>query len=152
MIGRLVLRHLALHPVRSLVFVSAYAAGVSVMLALLSIGEVMVEQSRDEQWVGGGDITVVPAGVDLETLRTGGAVFFGIEQARFIAREILGGPRLADQVEAVAPWLDDRAVYLRIDTSQAAVAVRAAGLIPSAADALEVPPDIVAGIEEVGVL
>ncbi|UCF18441.1 MAG: hypothetical protein JSU87_10875 [Gemmatimonadota bacterium] len=145
MIGRLVIRHLALHPIRSLVFVGGYAAGVAVMLALLSIGEVMVEQSRDEEWLGGGDITVVPAGVDLETLRTGGAVFFGIEQARFIARSILGGPRLAEGVQAWAPWLDNRAVYLRRDSTQSPVAVRANGLIPTAAIALAATPEITAG-------
>jgi hypothetical protein len=145
MIGRLVLRHLALHPIRSLVFVGAYAAGVSVMLALLSIGEVMVDQSRDEQWVGGGDVTVVPAGVDLETLRTGGAAFFGIDQARFLAREVLAGPRLANRVEAVAPWIDDRAVYLRRSADDVAVAVRASGQIPSAAEALQAHPEITAG-------
>ncbi len=145
MIVRLVLRHLALHPIRSLVFVGAYAAGVSIMLALLSIGEVMVEQSRDEQWVGGGEVTVLPAGVDLETLRTGGAVFFGIEQARFIAREILAGPRLAEQVSAVAPWIEDRAVYLRTRSLEVPVAVRANGVIPSAAEALDATPEIVSG-------
>lgn len=145
MILRLVLRHIGLRPVRSLVFVGAYAAGVAVMLALLSIGEVMVEQSRDEEWVGGGDVTVLPAGVDLETLRLGGAVFYGIEAARFIAREIIGGPRLASQIDAVAPWLDDRAVYLRRDTSEAPVAVRASGQIPSAARALEAEPDVIIG-------
>jgi hypothetical protein len=148
MIGRLVLRHLALHPIRSLVFVGAYAAGVSVMLALLSIGEVMVEQSRDEQWVGGGDITVVPVGVNLETLRTGGAVFFGIEQARFIAREILAGPRLGGEIDALAPWLEDRAVYLRADSSETPVAVRASGVIPSTAQALGAEPEIVSGFWE----
>jgi hypothetical protein len=145
MIGRLVFRHLALHPIRSAVFVGAYAAGVSVMLALLSIGEVMVDQSRDEQWVGGGDVTVVPAGVDLETLRTGGAAFFGIDQARFLAREVLGGPRLEDAVEAVAPWIGDRAVYLRRLDGEAYVAVRAGGQIPSAARALGAPLEITAG-------
>jgi hypothetical protein len=145
MIFRLVLRHLALHPIRSLVFVGAYAAGVSVMLSLLSIGEVMVAQSRDEQWIGGGDVTVVPAGVDLETLRTGGAAFFGIDQARFLAREVLSGARLADRVEAVAPWIDDRAVYLRRHDDEPAVAVRASGQIPSAARALGASSDLTAG-------
>lgn len=145
MILRLVLRHLTLHPIRSLVFVAGYAAGVSVMLALLSIGEVMVEQSRDEKWVGGGDVTVVPAGVDLETLKTGGAVFFAIESSRFIAREILGGPRLAGAVEAVAPWLDDRAIYLRARGMEAPLAIRATGSIPSSARALGAAPEILAG-------
>jgi hypothetical protein len=145
MIFRLVLRHLTLHPIRSLVFVGAYAAGVSVMLALLSIGEVMVEQSRDEQWIGGGDITIVPSGIDLETLRTGGAVFFGIDQARFIARAVLGGGRLADRLAAVAPWIDDRAVYLRQSGGEAIVALRSNGQIPSAARALGAAPEILSG-------
>lgn len=145
MIGRLVVRHLALHPIRSLVFVGAYAAGVSVMLSLLSIGEVMLEQSRDEELVGGGDITVVPAGVDLETLRTGGAVFFGIEESRFIARGILGGPRLRDAVETVGPWIEDRAVYMRVRDGGAPVPVRASGQVPSAARALNAAPALLEG-------
>ena len=143
MIFRLVLRHLALRPVRSAVFVGAYAAGVAVMLALLSIGEVMVEQARDEQWVGGGDITVLPAGVDLETLKLGGAIFYGIRGSRFVAREVLGGPRLAGSVEAVAPWIEDRVIYLR--SSGVTTPVRASGQIPSAAKALGAAPDLVMG-------
>lgn len=145
MIGRLVFRHIALHPIRSIVFLGAYASGVAVMLALLSIGEVMVAQSRDEKWVGGGDVSVLPAGVDLETLRTGGAVFFGLEQARFVARSILDGPRLADAVDAVAPWIDDRAVYVRRAGSDAALAIRASGQIPSTARTLGAAPEVTSG-------
>ncbi len=145
MIGRLVLRHIALHPIRSIVFLGAYASGVAVMLALLSIGEVMVTQSRDEQWVGGGDVSVLPAGVDLETLRTGGAVFFGLEQARFVARSILNGPRLANAVDAVAPWIDDRAVYMRSAGSDAAIAIRASGQIPSRSLTLGAAPEVTSG-------
>ena len=148
MIGKLVLRYLAFRPVRSAVFVGAYAAGVSVMLALLSIGEVMVEQARDEQWIGGGEVTVLPAGVDLETLRLGGAVFYGLEQARFLAREVLGGPRLAGAVSAVAPWIDDRAIYLRARGQSEAVAVRASGMVPSAARALDALAELRSGTWE----
>ncbi len=148
MIGKLVLRYLAFRPVRSAVFVGAYAAGVSVMLALLSIGEVMVEQARDEQWIGGGEVTVLPAGVDLETLRLGGAVFYGLEQARFLAREVLGGPRLAGAVSAVAPWIDDRAIYLRARGQSEAMAVRASGMIPSAARALDALVELRSGTWE----
>ena len=145
MILRLVLRHLALRPVRSAVFVGAYAAGVAVMLSLLSIGEVMVEQARDEQWVGGGDVTVLPEGVDLETLRLGGAIYYGIEQARFVARAVLTGPRLSSSVEAAAPWIDDRALYLRPAGRERAVPVRSSGQIPSAARALGAAPDLLSG-------
>lgn len=145
MIGRLVIRHLRLHPVRSLVFLGSYAAGVAVMLALLSIGEVMLSQARQEKWIGGGDITVVPTGVDLETLRLGGAVFYHLESARFLAREVLGGPRLGDRVGAVAPWIDDRVLYLRAAGRDSSVPVRANGQIPSAARALGAAPDLLAG-------
>ncbi|MGH7544964.1 MAG: hypothetical protein ACREKI_02140 [Gemmatimonadota bacterium] len=148
MIGRLVLRHLAQRPVRSLVFVGAYAAGVGVMLSLLAIGEVMVAQARDEAWIGGGDLTVLPAGVDLETLKLGGAVFFGIEQARFLAREVLGGPRLAGDVAAVAPWLDDRALYLHPQSGGPPTVLRVQGLIPSAARSLGAAPDLLDGTFE----
>ena len=145
MIRRLVLRHLALRPVRSAVFVGAYAAGVAVMLSLLSIGEVMVEQARDEEWVGGGDVTVLPEGVDLETLRLGGAIYYGIEQARFLAREVLTGARLTRSVESAAPWIDDRALYLRPAGHERAVPVRGSGQIPSAARALGAAPDLLSG-------
>lgn len=148
MIGRLVLRHLAQRPVRSLVFVGAYAAGVGVMLSLLAIGEVMVTQARDEAWIGGGDLTVLPAGVDLETLKLGGAVFYGIEQARFLAREVLGGPRLGGNVAAVAPWIDDRALTLHPGSGGASIVVRVQGLIPSAARALGAAPDLLDGTFE----
>jgi hypothetical protein len=147
-IGRLVLRHLAQRPVRSLVFVGAYAAGVGVMLSLLAIGEVMVAQARDEAWIGGGDVTVLPAGVDLETLKLGGAIFYGIEQARFLAREVLAGPRLGDHVAAVAPWLDDRALYLHSRSGGPPTVVRVQGLIPSAARALGAAPDLLDGTFE----
>lgn len=145
MIARLIARYAALRPVRSLVFLGAYAAGVAVMLTLLSIGEVMVAQARDEQWVGGGDVTVLPAGVDLETLRLGGNVFYGLEESRFLARQVIGGPRLASGVAALAPWIDDRAIYIRTRDARSPVPARAAGQIPSAARALEAAPDLLAG-------
>ncbi|MFW6083861.1 MAG: hypothetical protein ACODAA_01465 [Gemmatimonadota bacterium] len=148
MILRLVWRSLRFAPGRTLLMLGGYSLGVGVMVALLSIGDAMVEQSRDRDLVGGGDLAVLPAGIDLETLRTGGvsSLYFDIELARFYYREVLTGPRL-DAVEAVAPWLDDEVLYLRLPDADpdSAVAASAGGQIPSAAAALGVSPDLLRG-------
>jgi hypothetical protein len=122
-----------------------YALGVGVMVALLSIGDAMVAQSRDRDLVGGGDLAVLPAGIDLETLRTGGvsSLYFDIDLARFYQRDVLTGPRLAGAVEDAAPWLDDELLYARIGDSTRAIS--AGGQIPSAAEGLGVTPDIRSG-------
>lgn len=146
MILRLVWRSLRFAPGRTLLMLGGYSLGVGVMVALLSIGDAMVEQSRDRDLVGGGDLAVLPAGIDLETLRTGGvsSLYFDIGLARFYYREVLSGPRLA-AVGAVAPWLDDEVVYLRLPGSDSAIAASAGGQIPSAATALEVFPELLSG-------
>src|SRR6185437_9929852 len=43
-----------------------YSLGVAVMIVLLSIGEALLAQARDEKLVGGGSITVLPEGIDVE--------------------------------------------------------------------------------------
>ena len=85
MIGRLVWQSLAQRPGRSLLLLLGYGLGVGVTVALLSIGDALVEQSRDRDLLGGGDLVVVPAGIDLETLKTGGvsSLYFTVDQARF---------------------------------------------------------------------
>lgn len=145
MILRLVWRSLRFAPGRSLLMLSGYALGVGVMVALLSIGDAMVAQSRDRDLVGGGDLAVLPAGIDLETLRTGGvsSLYFDIDLAKFYQRDVLTGPRLAGAVEAVAPWLDDELLYARLGDSTWAIS--AGGQIPSAAAALGVAPDLHSG-------
>lgn len=153
MILRLVWRSLRFAPGRTLLMLGGYSLGVGVMVALLSIGDAMVEQSRDRDLIGGGDIAVLPAGIDLETVRTGGvsSLYFGIDLARFFYREVLTGPRLAGAddeggaVQAVAPWIDDALLYLRLDDDGPAVAASAGGQIPSAAAALGVTPDLRSG-------
>ena len=53
------------------------------MIVLLSVGEAMLDQSRDVSLVGGGELTVLPQGIDVEAMRTGGlsGMYFGIERA-----------------------------------------------------------------------
>jgi ABC-type antimicrobial peptide transport system permease subunit len=104
MIRLLALRNLTLKPWRSLFLLLGFSMGVAVMIVLLSIGEALLDQSKDERLVGGGEITVLPEGVDIEVLKTGGlgGLFFSIDHARFIYRQLLAAPRLASAVAAAA--------------------------------------------------
>jgi len=138
-------RSLAQRPGRSLLLLLGYGLGVGVTVALLSIGDALVEQSRDRDLLGGGDLVVVPAGIDLETLKTGGvsSLYFTIDQARFLYREVLTGARDGSRVAAAAPWIDDALLYLELADTTIAVAAR--GQIPSRAAALGVAPALTAG-------
>ncbi len=132
-------------PGHSLLLLGGYALGVGVTIVLLSVGGALVEQSRDTELVGGGDLIVLPAGIDLETLKTGGAgsMYFAIEQAPLLYREVLAGPRFAGRVAAAAPWIDDELLYLEADSGL--VPVSAGGTIPGLAERLGVAPVLVAG-------
>ena len=105
MIAILAFRHLVVKKGRSLFLLLGYGLGVGVMIVLLSVGEAMLAQSRDVSLVGGGEVTVLPQGIDVEAMRTGGVsgMFFGIDRARFLTRQLLGGPRQAELVAAVSP-------------------------------------------------
>lgn len=145
MILTLALRHLLVRKVRALFLLLGFGVGVSTMIVLLSVGEAMVVQSRDVSLVGGGEVTVLPQGVDLEALRTGAltGMFFGIDRARFVGRVMLGGPRHADLVRAVAPAIEGKLLYLSTGTDT--VAVRAGGEIPSRAQAAGAGLTVLAG-------
>src|SRR3954471_3921389 len=96
MIELLALRNLVLRPWRSAFLLLGYALGVAAMIVLLSIGEALLAQARDEKLVGGGSITVLPEGIDVEVMKTGGlgGLFFSIDHARFIYRQLLASRRL----------------------------------------------------------
>ena len=139
MIAILAFRHLLVRRLRSLFLLTGFALGVGVMIVLLSVGEAMLDQSRDVELVGGGELTVLPLGIDIEAMRTGGlsGMFFGIDRARFLTRLGLGGPRYAGMIQAVAPALEGKLLYLcpvRGDCRPAAV--RAGAEIPSRAAAV----------------
>ncbi len=145
MIVRLALRGLLDRPWRSMLLLGGFGLGVGVMITLLAIGEAMVLQSRDEKLVGGGDVTVLPEGMDLEVMKTGGVggMFVAIPNARFVHRQLLASPRLAGRVAAVAPQTDGVLLYVR--TGGAEYPVRAMGEIPSATRAVGAAATIVAG-------
>ena len=136
MITTLALRHLVVRRLRSMFLLLGFSLGVGVMIVLLSVGEAMVDQSRDVSLVGGGELTVLPQGIDVQAMRTGGlsGMFFGIERAKFLSRQVFGGPRHASQVEVVSPVIEGKLLYLR--HGQRTVAVRSGGDIPSRASAV----------------
>ena len=146
MYARLAFRHLALRPARTLLLLAGYGVGVAVMVVLLSIGEALLAQARDEKLVGGGDITVLPEGIDVEVMKTGGlgGMYFSIDHARFIQLQLLASPRLAADVKAVAPQIDGTLLYLR-SADGVERTVRASGEIPSATRAVDAMPVIGAG-------
>jgi hypothetical protein len=148
MIGRLALRGLLDRPWRSLFLLGGFGLGVGVMITLLAIGEAMVTQSRDEKLVGGGTVTVLPEGLDLEVMKTGGVggLFVSISNARFVHRQLLASPRLSGSVQAVAPQTDGVLLYVRAGDDEHAV--RALGEIPSATAAVGAAPDVIAGAWE----
>jgi hypothetical protein len=146
MILRLALRNVAFKPWRSAVLFLGFGFGVAVMIVLLSIGEAMVRQASDERLIGGGDVTVLPSGIDIEVMQTGGlgGLFFSIAHARFLYLQLLAGPRLAPDVRAVAPQIDGRLIYLAAPGG-ATYPVRAMGEIPSATRAVGAAPALEAG-------
>jgi hypothetical protein len=135
-IATLAFRHLLVRKVRSLFLLAGFSLGVGVMIVLLSVGQAMLEQSRDASLVGGGEVTVLPQGIDIEAMRTGGlsGMFFGIDRARFLGRQVLGGERQRHLVRVVSPAIEGKLIYLR--RGDRTVAVRAGAEIPSRAAAV----------------
>jgi hypothetical protein len=133
MLFTLAFRQLMVKRGRGLVLLLGFALGVGVMLVLLSVGEAMLAQSRDTKLVGGGEVTVLPQGIDIEAMRTGGisGLFFGIDRARFVTRQFVGGPRTADLLRGAAPALEQKLLYLGVDGTVRPV--RVGGELPSRA-------------------
>src|SRR5437868_11840014 len=92
-----------------------FGVGVAVMIVLLSIGEAMLSQARNEKLVGGGTVTVLPEGLDIEVMKTGGigGLFFSIDHASFLSRQVLASLRYKGQIAAVAPQIEGRLLYAR---------------------------------------
>lgn len=146
MIGLLALRNLTLNPWRTLFLLVGFSVGVATMIVLLSVGEALLDQAKDEKLVGGGSITILPEGVDVEVMKTGGlgGMFFSIDHARFIQRQLLAAPRLGDVVSAVAPQVEGKLLYLRTAGGRE-IAVRAGGDIPSLTAAVGAAPRVTSG-------
>jgi hypothetical protein len=145
----LALRNVQLRPWRSAFLLLGFSLGVAVMIVLLSIGEALLSQARNERLVGGGEITVLPQGIDIEVLKTGGlgGLFFSIDHARFVHRQMLATPRLSSHVVTVAPQIEGKLLYLSrlSDTNAVALPVMAIGEIPSRTEGVGAMPSLAAG-------
>lgn len=166
MIGLLARRTLTDRPRRTLLLLAGFGIAVGVMIVLLSIGAAVLEQARDKDVVGGGDVVVLPEGVDVEVMKIGGAtgMFFRIDNARFVFRQILSGPRGAGLLASVpapawpgepaspplaaaSPALAGKLVYVRHHTTAPGAGntppphhALAHGVIPSLERAASGPP------------
>jgi hypothetical protein len=57
-IGRLALRSLTAHPIRSAVLAAGFGVGVAVMAILLGVAEIVLDQAKAPALVGGGDVVI----------------------------------------------------------------------------------------------
>ena len=146
MIGQLAFRNITYRPWRSVLLFFGFGVGVAVMIVLLSIGEALLSQARNEKLVGGGTITVLPEGLDVEVMKTGGigGLFFSIDHASFLYRQVLASPRYVNEIAAVAPQIEGRLLYVRAPDGQE-YAVHATGEIPNATRAVGAEAEIVEG-------
>jgi hypothetical protein len=122
-IGRLALRTLLMHPVRTAVLAGGFGLGVAVMANLLGVAEVVLEQSQSPALVGGGDVLVTGAASRLTS-------------GRYLLWGGLGAPAFADRVAAVSPTRRG-SVFLVQDGT--VTRLRARGGIPSLERALDDP-------------
>jgi hypothetical protein len=147
MIWRLALRNLGFRKLRTLFLLAGYGLGVAVMVVLLSVGDAMIAQASDEKLIGGGDVTVLPEGLDVEVMKTGGVggLFFSIANARFLFQQLLASPRHAAEVQAVAPQIESKLLYVTLSTGRE-IPLRASGEIPDATAAVGAAAPVAEGI------
>src|SRR5688572_28307516 len=118
MIGRLALRSLTAHPVRSAVLAAGLGVGVAVMAILLGVAEIVLDQARAPGLVGGGDVVI----------RLAPQV-----PARLVLSGTLQSAALRDRVRVAAPSQTER---LYLVHGGRTTQVRARGGIPSLERAL----------------
>ncbi len=107
-------------PKRTVLFLLGYALATAVMVTLLAVGEAVLQQARDKDLLGGGDLILVPQGIDLESMKVGGmsALYYSIPQARFIVRQILNSSRFQKDIDTVSPYIVPKLMYIRHSQKQ----------------------------------
>jgi hypothetical protein len=121
---------LRFRPQRTLLLLLGFAVGVMVMTVLLSVGTAVLDQAMDEDLTGGGDVVLLPVGIDVAVLKTGGvtSMNFDIPNARYLAREFLTPQRLPG-VAMVSPEISR--VYGTLSRGGREQLVRMEGAVPS---------------------
>ena len=114
MIGRLALRSLTAHPIRSLVLAIGFGAGVAVMAILLGVAEIVLAQAQAPALVGGGDVLIRIA----ETV-----------PARLVLDGTLQSEALRGRITTASPFHTTDLYLLRDDGTRVRVGAR--GGIPS---------------------
>ena len=114
MIGRLALRSLSAHPIRSVVLAVGFGAGVAVMAILLGVAEIVLAQAQAPALVGGGDVLI----------RLGTGV-----PARLVLDGTLQSDALRPRVRTASPFHTTDLYLLRDDGTRVRVGARAG--IPS---------------------
>ena len=113
MIGRLAVRSLTAHPIRSAVLAAGFGVGVGVMAILLGVAEIVLRQARSPALVGGGDVLI-----RLAPLVPGRLVLSGMLQT----------DALRDRIRVASPFLTDDLYLIGRDGT---TRVRARAGIPS---------------------
>ena len=121
MIGRLAVRSLTAHPVRSAVLAAGFGVGVSVMAILLGVADVVLTQARSSDLVGGGDVVI-----HLEPSVPARMVMSGTLQSDQLRNRV----RLAGPSHTSALYLVKESGVVRVD---------AHGGIPSVEQAMDDP-------------
>jgi hypothetical protein len=119
MIGRLALRSLTAHPVRSGVLAAGFGVGVAVMAILLGVAEIVLRQAQSPALVGGGDVLI----------RLGPQV-----PARLVLSGTLQSDALRDRVRVASPFTT---ADLYLISGRRPARVTARGGIPSLERALD---------------
>jgi len=123
----LVMRMLLTRPRRTGLLFLGYGLGVAVMVALLAVGDALLIQAQDKDVVSGGDVVLLPEGINPEVLKVGGVsgMFLSIPNARYVVRQLLLGPRFVDVIVSASPELADKLIYVRKGGSVYAALARA---------------------------
>jgi hypothetical protein len=120
---RLAIRSLAVRPWRTAVLAAGFGLGIGVMVALLGVGEVIIEQAHAPALQGGGDLVVSGA-------------FGPIESARYVLANVLGSREIRSRLVATSPT---RRATLYLSRPDGPIAVSARGGLPSLARAVGDP-------------
>ncbi|HEV2283778.1 MAG TPA: hypothetical protein VGX75_15445 [bacterium] len=102
-------------PLRSTLLLLGYGVGVAIMIALLSVGDALLLEAKDRNLVAGGDVVVLPEGIDPAVIKVNGVtgMFLTVPNAGFLVRDVIGGPRFRRDVIAAAPQISSRLLYVR---------------------------------------
>jgi hypothetical protein len=118
MIGRLALRSLTSHPIRSVVLGGGFGVGVAVMAILLGVAEIILRQAQSPALVGGGDVLIrLAPGVPAHLILSG----------------TLQADALRRRIRAASPY---QTADLYVMTDRRAIRVTARAGIPSLERAL----------------